>query len=104
MTDYKVTCQKCEGFAKLTITPQNQIIWDEIKGVVSGRLRLDNQWGWQCICGNNSIMTKQEIRMMENPAQATKQEINNILKDVKAEQVVDTPDGLLVNKFIMQRI
>lgn len=100
---YKVICQKCKGLSLIQINSDN-IEWQDVSQVISGRKRLDGNWGWQCLCGNNSIMTEQEKRNISNPAQPTAQELGTIINNLKVERVVDTPKGLLVNNFIMQEI
>lgn len=54
--------------------------------IISGRLRLDGQWGFQCSCGNNDLMTKQEIRSFSNPVAPKPQEINQIVKSLKPDK------------------
>lgn len=100
---YKIICQKCKGNSQVNII-QDIIEWIDVKQVISGRKRLDGNWGWQCLCGNNSILTSQEKRNISNPAQPTALEVKKIIKNIKAEQVVDTKQGLLVNNFIMQEL
>lgn len=56
--------------------------------IVSARKRIDNQWGFQCVCGNNDLMTHQEISTYSNPtAQPSSKELTDIVKDLKP----DTP-------------
>lgn len=100
---YNVICQKCQGSSQVDITRGN-VDWIDTRQVISARQRLDGNWGWQCLCGNNSIMTSQERRNISNPARPTAQELDKILKNIEVGRVVDTPDGLLVNDFIMQEV
>lgn len=100
---YNVICQKCQGSSQIEINHE-AIRWLDVKFIISGRKRLDGNWGWQCLCGNNSIMTKQEKRNIANPAQPTAQELDSILKNIEVARVVDIANGLLVNNFIMQEV
>lgn len=54
--------------------------------IVSGRERLDGNWGFQCKCGNNDLMTIQEARTFSNPASPKPQEINEIVKKLQPEK------------------
>lgn len=53
--------------------------------IVSFRERLDGKFGFQCICGNNDLMTDQEIKTIENPASPTPKEVASIVKDLKEQ-------------------
>lgn len=75
----KVICSKCKGFSVVNIQ-NNQLAWVEIGTVISARFRFDHQWGFQCYCGQNNIMTKQEIEMIANPEQPTPRELEDITK------------------------
>jgi hypothetical protein len=50
---------------------------------VSGRERLDQEMGWQCLCGNNDLMTEQEKRTFTNPAAPTPQQINDVVQNLR---------------------
>lgn len=91
--DYIVACRKCQGERRIRIheTPVGKRIdWLEDKQekpftVISARERLDGQWGFQCVCGANDLMTTQERRTFSNPAAPTPQEIDQIVKTLKAD-------------------
>lgn len=91
---YTVECLKCNGTRRIQIhdTPVGgRIDWLEDKQdapftIISGRQRLDNQWGFECICGNKDLMTKQETVTFANPASPKPQEINQIVKNLKPDK------------------
>lgn len=60
--------------------------------IISGRKRLDNQWGFECVCGENDLMTSQEVEHFTNPAAPTPQEINDVVKKL----IVDKPKFKMV--------
>jgi hypothetical protein len=60
--------------------------------IISGRKRLDNQWGFQCVCGENDLMTAQEVNHFTNPASPTPQQINDVVKSL----IVDKPKFRMV--------
>lgn len=60
--------------------------------IISGRRRLDGQWGWQCSCNANDLLTEQEQNQISNKQNPDPKEIADIVKDLKP----DKP------KFVMQ--
>lgn len=100
MTRYKVICGKCGGSRVIEVHPSpmgERIDWMEDKQpepftIISGRKRLDGQWGFQCVCGENDLMTAQEVEHFDNPAAPTPQEINDVVKKL----IVDKPKFKMV--------
>lgn len=64
------------------IDNQNNIYWKPVKNIISGRYRLDMQWGWQCVCGNNDITTEQEEREISNLSAPDPVDISKVLKNL----------------------
>lgn len=87
----KVTCSKCKGFSIIDIQ-NGQLAWSEVGKVISARYRSDSQFGFQCVCGNNSIMTEQEIKLIKDPVQPTPRELSEIKNNL-----IIKPD----NRFVM---
>jgi len=86
---YEVACNRCGGTTEVTLvtTKMGKLIkWDRIGKIISGRERLDNQLGWQCVCGNNNLMTEQELKQIDNWAQPTPQELSRIIKNLIPEK------------------
>lgn len=90
---YKITCRKCKAdrVVDITKTAGGEFIdWLEDKQpnskIISARPRLDGQWGFQCLCGSNDLMTKQEERTIKNPQNPKAQEIDEIVKNLKQEK------------------
>lgn len=79
---YKVICKGCGESEDLVIDSQNNIYWKPVKSIISGRYRLDMQWGFQCICGNNDITTEQEQREISNLAAPDPVDISKVLKNL----------------------
>ena len=94
MNKYLITCTVCNNADFVVIDKSNQIFWNNNKSIVSGRKRLDGSWGWQCICGNNSIMTQQEQTNITNKQSPDPREVEKIIKN-------PIPDK--VNKFRMEK-
>lgn len=81
MTKYLVTCLNCKGKDYIAIDKADQIFWNNNKSIVSGRKRLDGTWGFQCLCGNNTIMTKQETEVIDNPQAPDPKQVATIVNN-----------------------
>lgn len=85
---YLVTCSECsaERTVKLAKGPLGtQIDWMEDGAdhkIVSFRERLDGQFGWDCLCGNNDLMTDQEHKGISNKMAPKPQEIKEIVDNL----------------------
>ena len=107
---YQVECKKCSGKRTIDIhrtTLGETIDWLEDKQtepftIISGRKRLDDYWGWECICGNNSILTAQERRTISNPASPKPQEINEVIKNLERPDAIINGGEIIVNNFILR--
>lgn len=85
-TRYKIVCTKCKGSSIVEIDNMDRVFWVDTDRVISARKRLDNEWGFQCSCGNNDIMTQQESRMIANQANPKPEEITDIMKNLIIEK------------------
>ncbi len=94
MKRYVVSCKRCKGERLVEIHPTpmgRRIDWLENKQpgpftIISARERLDGQWGFQCVCGENDLLTEQEAKNFSNPAAPTPQEISTIVKSLKVDE------------------
>lgn len=94
MSRYKITCLDCNSSRVVGIIKsegRSLIDWldnnpdpQKVK-IVSGRKRLDNEWGWQCVCGNDDILTKQEQNYITNKQSPDPFEISRLAKDLLPE-------------------
>lgn len=87
MTRYKVTCKNCKNFNIVPIEEKSRTIkWEGCDRIISGRYRLDNQWGWQCLCGNNSLLTKQEDEYITDKTNPDPKEIAEVINNLVVEK------------------
>lgn len=80
--EYKVTCLKCKGSNVVPIADDRSVMWKNDDRIISARFRLDNQWGFQCICGNSSLFTKQEDENIDNKQSPEPKQISDIVKNL----------------------
>lgn len=92
MKQYDVVCGKCKAVRRIGIIKgavRDLIDWganspDPMKvKIISGRKRFDDQWGWQCICGNNDLWTPQEEKNVESKSNPRAEEMAQIIKSLK---------------------
>lgn len=100
--NYEIVCLKCKGNSKVHISPNDEVGWQQVNSVISARKRFDAQWGWECLCGQNSLMTDQEKRSIRNYAQPEPMEIQQIMKNLEVEPSRDTPEGQIISGFLMK--
>lgn len=87
MQRYEVTCLKCGKSDIVTINEaRHQILrWDKMMAtnLLSGRYRKDLNWGWECICGNDNRLAKEEKGEMAQLVQAPPMKIKQIADSLK---------------------
>lgn len=109
---YIVICDECKGDREIRLAETlagDRVDWLEgnTKGVISiisGRKRLDGFWGWQCSCGNNSLLTRQEASNITNKQNPDMQEIADITKNLELPKVVIKGNDTMIDKFILRAI
>lgn len=84
--EYKVTCLKCKNFNIVPIADDRNVMWKTADRIISARYRLDGNWGFQCICQNNDIMTRQEKEMIADPANPKPRELSSIIKNLQPQK------------------
>lgn len=83
---YKITCLDCESTQVVDIDENRTINWGHADRIISGRYRLDNQFGFQCLCGNNDLMSKQEKRMIHDHQHPDPKDIKRVLDNLIVEK------------------
>lgn len=100
---FKITCVECGANRMVGIIKhQGRYIIDwfdnhpdpDLVKILSGRRRMDDNWGWQCICGNDDILTNQEKEHITNKQNPDPMEIAALAKSLIPEKP----------KFNMERI
>lgn len=107
---YQVICQECNGQRRVKVSETSigkRIDWLEEKQkepftIISGRERLDRYLGWQCLCGNNSLLTQQEADMIADKANPQPQEINEITNNLAAVNIEINGKDMIIDNFIMR--
>jgi hypothetical protein len=87
---FTVTCLKCKGKSRIKILNSKDVIWVDHEPIISARLRPDMEWGFECICGNDSRVSLQEKDKLDFLVQVNDTErkamiINDIAKKLSAK-------------------
>lgn len=61
MEKYTVICEKCGGHDELTITSDRAVFYKDHAPIISARYRPDMNWGFECLCGQDSRLSPQEV-------------------------------------------
>lgn len=93
MQTYIIKCLECKGERTIQVhltAVGKRIDWLERQApdppnIISGRERLDGEFGWQCACSNNTLLTKQERKSFSNPAHPKPQELKQVIDNLKPE-------------------
>ena len=87
MKRYEVTCLKCKQSDILLIDDNSHAIINYGKGastnLLAGRWRKDERFGWECICGNDNRVSKQEEQFLSELV--TQGSIEDIKKSLKID-------------------
>lgn len=62
---YKVTCLKCKKASLINIVNDTQPVYIDHVPICAARFRGDLQWGFECLCGNDSRVAKSEASQVE---------------------------------------
>lgn len=95
MNKYRVTCLNCKNSDSVGIDADDRLFWSGNTSIISGRKRFDNQWGWQCICSNSSIVSDQEEVIITNKQNPAPEEVSQIVRNPKKDKKI---------KFEMERV
>lgn len=91
MRKYRVTCNRCEGSAEISLDDTNkaqpQVIYHQHTPIIATRLRPDLNWGFECSnCRNDSRLAPEEKSQMDLlVAGVTKETIKKMAKKLEAK-------------------
>lgn len=79
----KVTCLKCDKvIGEIEIDDNQRVSYTQLWGILSSRLRIDGNWGFQCLCGNNSLLCPAEQGIVKGarPSSSDMKQIHERMK------------------------
>lgn len=85
---HKVTCLKCKKSDTISIVDERHVDWNHStsNNIISARKRLDNEFGFQCRCGNDDILSQQEKRNITDKENPDPQEVAEIVRNLKPQK------------------
>lgn len=94
--NYRVTCESCKGSDIIKITEDRTVFYTEHTPIISARFRPDLNWGFECLCGQDSRVAPEE---KDSLGKIVKNATENMLKDIAKSL---TPKNEL--KFKMEKL
>lgn len=58
--NFVVTCLNCKESSRIKVVNDKDIMYVDHTPIISCRLRGDMKWGFECICGNDSRLAREE--------------------------------------------
>lgn len=83
--DVVVRCLKCKKISRLKILNGNQIMYIDHMPIIACRFRPDGQWGFECVCGNDSRLAREEKKDIKMLVQGGEHVIKKILKTIDVQ-------------------
>lgn len=93
--NFLITCLGCGESSHIKILNGDKVMYIDHTPIIACRLRPDLKWGFQCICGNDSRLAKEEIPQAEVLVSGSTESI--VKRIIKAAKV--SPE----KKFRMER-
>ena len=80
---YLVQCKTCQGKSKLNIDESNRVEYLDNLPIISSRFRKDMKWGFECLCGNDNRLCREELNEVENqvPIKGSSKEVVDAVID-----------------------
>jgi hypothetical protein len=91
---YTITCLNCKGSSRINIVNDMNVMYIDHTPIIACRLRGDLNWGFECVCGNDSRLAREEKddapMLMQ---QGSKEALDKLLASLKIEDE---------HKFVME--
>lgn len=95
ITQHKVICTNCGKSDDIGLDSSNTVYWGKNTFIISARQRTDGQWGFQCLCGQNNLVSEQEETSISDMSNPSVQELEIIMNNLVVKRD---------NKFIMEKV
>lgn len=93
---FRVTCQNCRQSDVLKITPDRHVFYTEHTPIIAARFRPDMNWGFECLCGQDSRIAPEE-----------KDQLDKLVKNATVDMIKEIAKSLTPKnelKFRMELI
>lgn len=95
---YKVDCTMCKGSSKLNINKSNRVEYIDQTPIISSRFRKDLHWGFECLCGNDNRLCREELSEVDNqvPVKGSSKEVVDAVID---RMKLSTDDSFIMTEL-----
>lgn len=84
--DVLITCLNCKGQSRIKIINDTQVMYIDHTPIIACRLRGDMKWGFECTCGNDSRLAREERDQAPMLLQAgSKQAFDKLIASLKVK-------------------
>lgn len=77
---YRVTCLSCKGHDDLKVTNDNKVFYTNHTPIISARFRPDMNWGFECMCGNDSRLAIEEKNQLKTLVRGSEHSIKRLAR------------------------
>lgn len=90
-----ITCLNCKGQSRIKILNDTEVLYVDHTPIIACRLRGDMKWGFECICGNDSRLAREErddapMLMLQGSQQALEKLIASLKRKDEDKFVMET--------------
>lgn len=81
----EVECLNCHDKSRLRILNDKDIFYIDHVPIIACRLRGDMQWGFECQCGNDSRLAREEKEQAPMLVQGGEHALKKLIKSLKVK-------------------
>lgn len=82
---YRITCLNCKDSSEVQIINGQNVIYIDQVPIIACRLRGDLKWGFECQCGNDSRLAKEELPQIKTLVQGGEHAIEKLARSLKVK-------------------
>lgn len=99
----RIYCQSCKKEIGIVDLSGSKPRYIKESGIMSARQRFDGEWGFECVCGNDSRIAEQEKGIITSSI-PTKEDMNKIFNNIKKKptKVVESATGKVIDGFVIK--
>ena len=83
--NFKITCLNCKGESRIRILNDKDVLYIDQIPIIACRFRGDLKWGFECQCGNDSRLAKEELKDIDTLVQGGEHSIERLARSLKVK-------------------
>jgi hypothetical protein len=80
---FKITCLNCKGVSRIHILNDRDVMYIDHVPIIACRLRGDLKWGFECQCGNDSRLAREEKAQAPMLVQGGQHALDKLIRSLK---------------------